>query len=244
MTYCISAKNGQGDKKEMIFKVATELFILQGYSKTGMRQIAKAANVSLSLITYHFNTKDEIAKVIAKQISNRNRGCIDSYVDVREDPILHLGVLVNLDHMVYSSKDYAAFYKDILREDILLEVITSSGFHTYMCIRDKYCPDLGDQKTRRLAWYGNCISVSLERTLVLYTDHLELNEEPIPDLVFDSFMSFWKFPQVDQILAAKKKDSRVLAERIIAENPALLDWRMINLQESVPAPGVTNITDA
>lgn len=229
-----SVKNSQVDKKEEILKVATKLFILQGYGKTGMRQIAREANVSLALITYYFSTKDEIARVIAKQISGQNRRCIDTYVDVDEDPILHLGVLVNLDHLVFSSKDYAAFYKDILREDIMLDVIASSGLRTYIRIRDKYCPEMSDQEIQRLGWYGNHISVSLERTLVLYADHLNLLEEPIPNLVFDSFMSFWKFPHVDEILAEKKKECRELAERILAENPALLDWKMIGMEEGKP----------
>lgn len=232
MKYSTTAKNGKEDKKEEILKVATKLFTVQGYSKTGMRQIAKEANVSLALITYYFSTKDEIARLIARQISSQNSRCIDKYVDVHEDPILHLGVLVNLDHMVFSSKDYAAFYKDILREDIMLDVIASSGLRTYTCIRNKYCPDMSDQEIKRLGWYGNHISVSLERTLVLYADHLNLIQEPIPNLVFDSFMSFWKFPQVDEILKKKKEECRELAERILKENPELLDWQMISLPKS------------
>ncbi|WP_294146389.1 TetR/AcrR family transcriptional regulator [uncultured Clostridium sp.] len=232
MKYSTTARNGKEDKKEEILKVATKLFTVQGYSKTGMRQIAKEANVSLALITYYFSTKDEIARLIARQISSQNSRCIDKYVDVHEDPILHLGVLVNLDHMVFSSKDYAAFYKDILREDIMLDVIASSGLRTYTCIRNKYCPDMSDQEIKRLGWYGNHISVSLERTLVLYADHLNLIQEPIPNLVFDSFMSFWKFPQVDEILKKKKEECRELAERILKENPELLDWQMISLPKS------------
>lgn len=234
MKYNTTARNGKEDKKEEILKVATKLFTLQGYSKTGMRQIAKEANVSLALITYYFSTKDEIARLIARQISSQNSRCIDKYVDVHEDPILHLGVLVNLDHMVFSSKDYAAFYKDILREDIMLDVIASSGLRTYTCIRNKYCPEMSDQEIKRLGWYGNHISVSLERTLVLYADHLNLIQEPIPNLVFDSFMSFWKFPQVDEILKKKKEECRELAERILKENPELLDWQMISLPKSTP----------
>lgn len=232
-----SARNGKEDKKEEILKVATKLFTVQGYSKTGMRQIAREANVSLALITYYFSTKDEIARLIARQISSQNSRCIDRYVDVHQDPILHLGVLVNLDHMVFSSKDYAAFYKDILREDIMLDVIASSGLRTYTCIRDKYCPEMSDQEIKRLGWYGNHISVSLERTLVLYADHLDLIQEPIPNLVFDSFMSFWKFPQVDEILTKKKEECRELAERILKENPELLDWQMISLPKSTPDSG-------
>lgn len=234
MKSSMSAKNSQGDKKGEILKVAARLFISQGYTKTGMRQIAKEADVSLALITYHFNTKDEIARVIARNISSQNSQCINTYVDVHEDPILHLGVLVNLDHMVFSSRDYDAFYKDILREDIMLDVIAASGFKTYMCIRDKYCPEMSDQEVQRLAWYGNCVSISLERTLVLHANHLNQLEEPIPDLVFDSFMSFWKFPQAEHILMEKKKECRELAERIIVENQALLDWRMIGLKETAP----------
>lgn len=230
----VSGRNGQADKKEEIFKAAVRLFVLQGYTKTGMRQIAQAADVSLALITYYFNTKEEIAKLIARQISLQNSQCIDSYVDVHADPILHLGLLVNLDHMVFSSPGHEAFYRDILREDIMLDVIAASGLRTYACIRDKYCPEMSDQELKRLGWYGNHISVSLERTLVLYVDHLRLMEEPVPNLVFDSFMSFWKFPQVEQILPQKKEEARSLAERIFRENPFLLDWEGLCLPEIPP----------
>lgn len=235
--HCIAAQNGQTDKKEEILHIATKLFMLQGYRKTGMRQIAKEANVSLALITYYFNTKDEIARLIVGQISSQDSHCIDKYVNVSEDPILHLGVLVNLDHMVFSSRDYEAFYKDVLREDIMLNVIAFSGLKTYRCIRNKYCPEMSDQEIQRLGWYGNHISVSLQRTLVLYEDRLDLLEEPIPNLVFDSFMSFWKFPEVEQILEKKKKECRELAERILKENPYLYDWSQIDLKSAITASG-------
>ena len=38
---------------------------------------------------------------------------------------------------------------DILRNDILLDVIAKSGVETYMSIRDNYRPDLSDEEQRK-----------------------------------------------------------------------------------------------
>ena len=123
--------------------------------------------------------------------------------------------------MVFSSEKYEAFYRDILRNDILLDVIAKSGVETYMSIRDNYRPDLSDEEAEKMGWYGNFISVSMERTLVLYDDSLEMIEGSIPDVIFKSYMGLWRFPDVDEIMEEVCVESRVLAEKILSEHPEI-----------------------
>lgn len=80
-----------------------------------------------------------------------------------------------------------------------------------------------------MGWYGNFISVSMERTLVLYDDSLEMIEGSIPDVIFKSYMGLWRFPDVDEIMEEVCVESRVLAEKILSEHPGrfmgeIIDW--------------------
>lgn len=211
----------QENKKEEILKVSREFFIEQGYEKTSMRQIATAADVSLGLVAYHFKTKRDIALEIVQRMYHRFAAFAKMYVNRHRNPILYSGLLVNLNYMVFSSEKYEAFYRDILRNDILLDVIAQSGVETYMSIRDNYRPDLSDEEAEKMGWYGNFISVSMERTLVLYDESLEMMEGSIPDVIFKSYMGLWRFPDVDRIMEEVCTESRELAERILGEHPEI-----------------------
>lgn len=211
----------QENKKEEILNVSRKFFIEQGYEKTSMRQIAAAADVSLGLVAYHFKTKRDIALEIVQRMYHRFAAFAKMYVNRHRNPILYSGLLVNLNYMVLSSEKYEAFYRDILRNDILLDVIAKSGVETYMSIRDNYRQDLSDEEAEKMGWYGNFISVSMERTLVLYDDSLEMMEGSIPDVIFKSYMGLWRFPDVDRIMDEVCIESQRLAEKILREHPEI-----------------------
>jgi len=46
--------------REIILKVATELFAQDGYNGTSVREIAKKADVNLAAINYHFTNKEKL----------------------------------------------------------------------------------------------------------------------------------------------------------------------------------------
>ena len=61
-------------KKAAILNAAEELFALRGLNGASMRNISSKANVDVSLITYHFKTKDRLfASVIERRTSVFNR---------------------------------------------------------------------------------------------------------------------------------------------------------------------------
>ena len=57
------------DTKERILKVATELFAKKGYAGTSIRDIAKCANVNLSMISYYLTIKRACIKRYSHSIS-------------------------------------------------------------------------------------------------------------------------------------------------------------------------------
>jgi AcrR family transcriptional regulator len=61
-------------KKTAILNAAEELFAMHGLNGASMRNIASQADVDVSLITYHFKTKDKLfAAVIERRTSVFNR---------------------------------------------------------------------------------------------------------------------------------------------------------------------------
>jgi AcrR family transcriptional regulator len=50
----------RGDTRQRIQDVALELFAVQGYEKTSLREIAERLDVTKAALYYHFKTKEEI----------------------------------------------------------------------------------------------------------------------------------------------------------------------------------------
>lgn len=206
------------NKKEEILKTAKKHFLTEGYAKTSMRLIAAETQVSLGLVAYHFKSKREIAAEILRRIYCRLSSYAKMYVNRHENPMLYSAVLVRLNYQVLSQEKYHSFYMDVLREDILLDVIVESGVETYMRIRDKFCPELSDTEAEKMGWYGNYVSASMERTLVLYGQEKPMIPCSIPEVITRSYLSMWHFPGADELIDQVCRESENVVERILKEN--------------------------
>lgn len=208
-------------RREEILKAANGFFMKQGYTKTSMRQIAQEANVSLGLVSYHFNGKREMAMEVLQIVFGKIKKVAQMYVDQNKDPFLYSALLVRLNYNVFSSPRYLQFYKDVLRDDIFFDVITKSGIDTYMNIWKVYCPDMDEEQAKQMGWYGNYISVSMERTLVLYGGEHTIIPEPIPDIVFKSYMGMWHFEGSEMMIEVSCRESEEILQRIRGEHGEL-----------------------
>ena len=60
--------NGEAGKREKLIHAAMELFAEDGYDKVSIRQIAAAAGVNSSMISYYFNGKSGLYEAIVKEL--------------------------------------------------------------------------------------------------------------------------------------------------------------------------------
>src|ERR1700754_3460148 len=67
------------NQKEQIVKAALKLFAKQGYGSASVRQIAKAAKVSPSLMYNYFNSKEEVLKEIVQRGFEDIKASLESY---------------------------------------------------------------------------------------------------------------------------------------------------------------------
>ncbi|KLO21633.1 hypothetical protein X275_08480 [Marinitoga sp. 1197] len=71
--------------KERIFKSAVDLFFKKGFEATGVREIAKKANVSISMINYHFGSKKGILKEIIEVFFSRMNELLENEHIIEKD---------------------------------------------------------------------------------------------------------------------------------------------------------------
>ena len=207
-----------GGKRQSILCLAGKLFLKQGYAATSVRQIARELDISLGLVTYYFPTKRDLAFELLKGELSGSKKLLTQYVDSDEDPICFSGALTKLQYTILSSPNFVTFYHDVLRDDIYFDVIIDSGIETYQKINQKYNLQLPDD---HLVLYGNFISSSMERTLVLYAEKKHL-EGSVPDMIFKTYMG--RIYGTREFLDNCCRETDQIVARVVIENPQILTF--------------------
>ena len=204
------------DKKKEILDVAEELFLSEGYENASMRKIAQRAGISIGLVAYHYKSKRELALVVVGTIFQKLVLLAKQAVSQKEDPLLYSAVLIRLDNAFFAQKKYSLFYQDILKEDILTDVIIETGNETSFYIRDKYCPMISDEKTEQIGWYMNYISASMERTLTLYGKKHAMIQGDVAEFIAKSALSMWRFENASEEITRAVHESKAIVQKIMA----------------------------
>jgi AcrR family transcriptional regulator len=87
--------NGAGSTRERILDIALELFTVQGYDKTSLRQIAERLGFSKAAIYYHFDTKGEILMALHLRLHEVGISALKSIGD-EEWSLTTWGALIDL----------------------------------------------------------------------------------------------------------------------------------------------------
>ncbi len=76
-----TGEDGAGSTRERILDIALELFTIQGYDKTSLRQIAERLGFSKAAIYYHFGSKGEIFMALHMRLHEVGLKALDSIGD-------------------------------------------------------------------------------------------------------------------------------------------------------------------
>lgn len=68
-------------RRAQIIQTAGEVVAELGYANASVARIAERVGVSKGVITYHFDSKDEILRLVAKQLFERCRAYLEEHVD-------------------------------------------------------------------------------------------------------------------------------------------------------------------
>jgi AcrR family transcriptional regulator len=82
------------DPKERILTIASDLFAKYGYSAVGVRDIAKDADVNISMISYYFNGKIGILKAIIERYFEDMGKIVKEVKELNLESEEHLKILI------------------------------------------------------------------------------------------------------------------------------------------------------
>ena len=86
-----------------IMSVAGQLFSVKGFNGTSIRDIARAADMSMSNMYHHFGSKENVLIAIYEEGAEEIRNELASVVNLDIDPVARLELLV-MRHMKYAHK--------------------------------------------------------------------------------------------------------------------------------------------
>jgi len=103
------------DKKCIILEKAEELFSSQGFSGTSVREIAKAADVNIAMISYYFGSKDQLLMEILRYRSDYLKTKVDDFLNDNSLSWWEKADIL-IDHYVEKMKIYQHLHRIIMRE--------------------------------------------------------------------------------------------------------------------------------
>ena len=75
----------QKEARERILAAAAKVFAVKGYGLAGVREIAQAADVNISMISYYFGGKEGVLKEIVNSTFARYTEMLEECIDVESD---------------------------------------------------------------------------------------------------------------------------------------------------------------
>jgi TetR/AcrR family transcriptional regulator, biofilm operon repressor len=172
---------------KLILISATELFLKKGYKSVTMRDIASHANVNLGLVTYHFTTKDKLAKQVYFHMLNRIYKTID-HIDMNNVPTtekIYIFTILSWRY-VENNEEYSKFFYEFYESagpfdipsnkfiEMSYKVILEHGLNISKAENEiYYTAMIGAEWLLILKRYKKDIHITLEEMLnILYSNYL------------------------------------------------------------------------
>ena len=89
-----SAPANKESKKEAILEAGKKLFSERGFAAVGVRDIAKEADVNISMISYHYGGKSGVLKEILTRFFSEYSEKVRNIVNISSDPPLFISNLI------------------------------------------------------------------------------------------------------------------------------------------------------
>ncbi len=114
------------DSRSELLAAAQKLFIAKGYSSVGTREIAEAAGVNLSLIKYHFGSKEDLFVETVKSLMEQAGGSLatrfgELQIDSKERAAQYLGEIISTiiySHLLESCpQPCRVMFREVLSDD-------------------------------------------------------------------------------------------------------------------------------
>ncbi len=225
MTVASYKKSEEAKKK--ILKAASRIFLEKGYHAATVRNICEEAGVSVTRISYHFESKAKLAETICEiflhNFYDRTKELIGSTIRFSwVTELIQLQFIVSL-FLPGEDQPYQAFYHDVFEDGIWAQAFQSYSREIFRAARDSGYRKLREITDRSLALRSGIFAAALPAMAsVAETETTESGKlfdltqaqqrEELEDAYCRLFMQMFGLPESfqDGNLASARAYSRIL----------------------------------
>ncbi len=144
------------DKKERIIKAATEIFYLNGYDNTSIRELAQVAELSVAGVYYFFKDKEEILfDILYKSIIDQYE-TIKSAINEKDEPQKNIRRIIDylLEHVLQHKMEISILNREKHRlSEWQREAINEISRKAYSLLKQEFSKfkKLGVMKAKNLS---------------------------------------------------------------------------------------------
>lgn len=166
------ARRERFQTKLEIIKLASEMFLTQGYTDASTKKLAEELDISLGNLNYHFPTKEHLLAELTTRLCDYHLIVMETEIDEGRTSLLaYLLELTSMMAICEENEVAKDLYTSVYRHPMTLKLIRESDTKKIKSIFAEYCPGWEDED---FALTENAVSG------IEYASLMKENAEDIP----------------------------------------------------------------
>lgn len=136
------AKRERFQTKLEIIKLASEMFLTQGYTETSTKKLANELDISVGNLAYHFPTKEHLLAELTTRLCDYHLIVMEAEIDEGKTSLLaYLLELTSMMAICEENEVAKDLYASVYRNPMSLKIIRQADAEKIRHIFDAYCPE-------------------------------------------------------------------------------------------------------
>lgn len=129
-----------------IIKLASEMFLTQGYTETSTKKLARELDISLGNLNYHFPTKEHLLAELTKLLCEYHQIVMEAEIDEGRTSLLaYLLELTSMMAICEENEVAKDLYTSVYKHPMPLKLMREADTQKIRQIFAGYCPDWDDE---------------------------------------------------------------------------------------------------
>ncbi len=140
------ARRERFQTKLEIIKLASEMFLTQGYTQASTKQLAVELDISYGNLGYHFPTKEHLLAELTTRLCDYHLLVMENEIDEGKTSLLaYLLELTSMMAICDENQVAQDLYASMYKSPLSLELIRQADTAKTKCVFTEYCPDWTDE---------------------------------------------------------------------------------------------------
>ena len=136
------AKRERFQTRLEIIKLASEMFLTQGYTETSTKKLANELDISVGNLAYHFPTKEHLLAELTTKLCDYHLIVMEAEIDEGQTSLLaYLLELTSMMAICEENEVAKDLYASVYKNPMSLKIIRQADAEKIRHIFDVYCPE-------------------------------------------------------------------------------------------------------